>query len=122
MVSRLHPQSDDAHLAGLVSAFQVPPTQIDAMASDRYQIYNQFGGCIKRRAEPDDYGRDPRVCEWQLLRPEPVAHSVQRYVCARWCDPLRLSIAIVSTMYGWTSRVFNRMNMSFGTYVCCRGL
>ena len=114
MVSRLHPQSDDAHLAGLVSAFQVPPTQIDAMASDRYQIYNsleaassvgqnqtitiEIPGCAS--GSYYDLSRSYILCKGTF---------VQGGVIPCTFD------SNVSTMYGWTSRVFNRMNMSFGS-------
>lgn len=114
MVSRLHPQSDDAHLAGLVSAFQAPPTQIDAMASDRYQIYNsleaastvgqnqtitvEIPGCASGGYY--DLSRSHILCKGTFVQGGAVP-----------CD----FDSNVAPVYGWTSRVFNRMSMSFGS-------
>lgn len=114
MVSRIHPKSDDAHLAGLVSAFQVQPTQIDAISSDRYQVYNSLEAASS-------------IGEGQNVTLEiPGAASGSYYDLSRsyiLCKGKFAHAGALPTdldtrcapVYGWTSRVFNRMSCTFGS-------
>lgn len=114
MVSRIHPNSGDGHLNGLISAFQVPPTQIDAMSSDRYQVYNSLESATT-------------IGEGQNITLEiPGASSGSYYDLSRSHIQCKCKFvhagalptdydSKIAPVFGWTSRVFNRMSCTFGS-------
>lgn len=96
----------------LAEPFNVPPTQVDVMASDRYLIYNSLEAATAV-GEGQTVTLDIPGCS-----PGSVYDLANSYIQVRGKF---VSTAVVdnatqvSTVHGWTSRVFNRMSMTFGS-------
>lgn len=111
-VSRLHATSADGHLAMLAQGFGTPATQVDAMSSDRYQTYS----CNEAASA---------ISEGQIATIDiPGASAGSMYdltksyilVKGNYTSTNVVNVSSeVAPLHGWTSRVFNRSTVSYGS-------
>lgn len=114
MVSRLHPKSEDGHIAALKEQFQVPPTQVDVMSNDRHLIY-------------DSNETPSAVGEGQVITLDIPGSSSgsfydlsQSYILVKGSFTSAAQIdntinGAIAPVHGWTSRFFNRCDFSMGS-------
>ena len=114
MVSRLHPKSEDGHIAALKEQFEVPPTQVDVMSSDRHLIFDS-------NETPSAVGEGNVIT---LDIPGCSSGSFydlgQSYILVKGSFTSAVAVdntqnGNVAPVHGWASRFFNRCDFSMGS-------
>ena len=113
-VSRLHEKSEDAHLALLSEVFQAPPTQVDAISSDRYLIF-PAQEAVTTVAQGQSLTIDIPGASPGSIYDLSKSHILCRGRFVRGDGAATDADSNVAPVYLWTSRVFNRCSMSVGS-------